>query len=672
MRRSLFPSLLLLLASQGWMPGVHAQGWPSQYEGVMLQGFYWDSYTDSQWEYLERQADELSQSFSLVWVPQSGYCNNAYNVMGYMPVYYFDHHSSFGTEQQLRSMIATFKAKGTGIIADVVINHRNNLGRGGSWVDYPKESYKGVDYQMLPSDICANDDGGKTAAWAKQQGISLSANNDTGEGWDGCRDLDHRSANVNRCVKAYLDFLLNDLGYAGFRYDMVKGYSPSFTADYNATAKPRFSVGEYWDGTQPIKTWIDGTKRDGQPTSAAFDFQFRYRVRDAINSSDWRLLGSTDMVINSPEYRRYAVTFVENHDTEQRSATEQQDPIRRDTLAANAYLLMMPGTPCVFYKHWQAYKPELKAMIEARKLAGIHSESEYLTLDASARCYARYAQGRRCRLLCEVGETSEVTLLGANATAYTEILSGHHYKYLLSRDAECAWISAADGEYFEPVEARLVAVSQTEGAEIVYTLDGSEPSATNGTRVASGTVITVPQSATLKAGLLVGGKVTDVCTRHYAVQAFEPYSVTVHVQADWSPVYFYAWDAAGQLNGSWPGRQMSQADVREIDGAAWYCQSFSIPSPGYSFNIIFSQGMGKPQTADIPRLSTDKFYIAHNNGSNITYEDVTDQHSAAVQPIPFTPSGHAAAAPIFDLQGRRASRPARGGLYIQGGKLRIW
>ena len=82
--------------------------------------------------------------------------------------------------------------------------------------------------------------------------------------------------------------------------------------------------------------------------------------------------------------------------------------------------------------------------------------------------------------------------------------------------------------------------------------------------------------------------------------------------------------------------------------------------------------MGKPQTADIPRLSTDKFYIAHNNGSNITYEDVTDQHSAAVLPIPFTPSGHAAAAPIFDLQGRRASRPARGGLYIQGGKLRIW
>lgn len=30
-----------------------AQGWPSNYGGVMLQGFYWDSYTDSRWTNLE-------------------------------------------------------------------------------------------------------------------------------------------------------------------------------------------------------------------------------------------------------------------------------------------------------------------------------------------------------------------------------------------------------------------------------------------------------------------------------------------------------------------------------------------------------------------------------------------------------------------------------------------
>ena len=28
---------------------VMAQGWPQNYGGVMLQGFYWNSYDDTQW-----------------------------------------------------------------------------------------------------------------------------------------------------------------------------------------------------------------------------------------------------------------------------------------------------------------------------------------------------------------------------------------------------------------------------------------------------------------------------------------------------------------------------------------------------------------------------------------------------------------------------------------------
>ena len=44
-----------------------AQGWPANYGGVMLQGFYWDSYSDSRWTVLESQADELAEFFKLVW-----------------------------------------------------------------------------------------------------------------------------------------------------------------------------------------------------------------------------------------------------------------------------------------------------------------------------------------------------------------------------------------------------------------------------------------------------------------------------------------------------------------------------------------------------------------------------------------------------------------------------
>lgn len=269
-----------------------AQGWPANYGGVMLQGFYWDSFVDSQWSNLESQADELS-CFKLIWVPQSGNCNSSYNQMGYTPVYFFDHNSSFGTEKQLRSMISTFKAKGTGIIQDVVINHHNNLGVNGSWVDFPAETYNGVTYQFKSTDICANDDGGKTKKWASENGFSLSANNDTGEGWDGCRDLDHKSANVQNIINAYLPYLLNDLGYAGFRYDMVKGYSASFTGQYNTKAGVQYSVGEYWDGNaSTVINWINGTKVNNVIQSAAFDFPFRYNVRDAVNDSDWSKLGN--------------------------------------------------------------------------------------------------------------------------------------------------------------------------------------------------------------------------------------------------------------------------------------------------------------------------------------------------------------------------------------------
>ena len=210
--KKIFTTALLLTASLT----ASAQGWPANYGGVMLQGFYWDSYTDTNWANLESQADEMSQFFDLIWVPNSAYANSLTMNMGYHPVYWFDHKSAFGTEEQLRSMIATFKAKGTGIIEDVVINHRASVD--GNWLNFPAEVYKGVTYQLTAADICKDDE-------AKDNGFTPTGAADTGEPWGGARDLDHTSTNVQKNINAYLDFLLNDLGYIGFRYDFVKGYA---------------------------------------------------------------------------------------------------------------------------------------------------------------------------------------------------------------------------------------------------------------------------------------------------------------------------------------------------------------------------------------------------------------------------------------------------------------
>ena len=174
---------------------VAAQGWPAQYGGVMLQGFYWDSYDDSQWTVLKSQADQLNGTFDLVWLPQSGNCGGT--SMGYDDLYWFsNYNSSFGNEQQLRDLINTYRENGIKTIADVVINHRKS---NNGWFGFPSETYKGVTYSMGPSDVCGNDDNGKAKTEANRLGVTLGSN-DTGEGWDGMRDLDHRSQNVQTIV----------------------------------------------------------------------------------------------------------------------------------------------------------------------------------------------------------------------------------------------------------------------------------------------------------------------------------------------------------------------------------------------------------------------------------------------------------------------------------------
>ena len=571
-------------------------------------------------------------------------------------------------------MIKTFKSKGIGTIADVVINHRNTLT---SWTDFPVEKYKGVTYQMYSTDICQNDDGGKTYNWANGQSpkISLSNKYDSGDGWDGMRDLDHYSSNVQTVVKAYLDMLLNDFGYAGFRYDMVKGYAGKFTGIYNTAAKPGFSVGEYLDGNvSKVTTWINATKVNGTPTSAAFDFPIRYAVRDLIKSN-WGSKAK-DGLISDATYRQYAVSFVENHDTEYRSSTEQQDPIRKDTLAANAYILASCGTPCVFYKHWQAYPTDIKMMINARHIAGITNTS-----NTTFNVYV----GSQCNVLKTEGSNGTLyAVMGTNANnytspyGYTEILRGYHYRYLLSNSSNVAWIDLPSGHYDDVQKARLTAVSNKQGAQLVYTTDGTEPTAKSH-KAASGTAIDIPMgTTTLKVGLLTGSTVSAIATRTYEIstpEAFTPYNINVYVNVDqvgWKSVNYWAWeDLSGEnftTKGKWPGDAVTA--TKTIAGKKWYYKTFRIAKCSDMISFVFNTGTGTSQTCNVYDLDKDTYIeITTDKAGNGYYivKDVTDQISTGVNVL--TVDKQKASTIWYDLQGRRYNqRPTLPGVYINGGK----
>lgn len=593
--KKIYTTLLSLLVPTLMM----AQGWPENYKGVMLQAFYWDSFDDSSWVTLTNQADELATTFDLIWVPQSGNCGGT--SMGYDDLYWFpgNYNSSFGTENDLKNMISTFKSKGLKTIADVVINHRKTLD---GKFKFPSETYNGVTYTMTQADVVSGDGG--------------TGSSDTGEGWDGMPDLDHKSTNVQDVCKAYTKMLIEHFGYAGFRYDMVKGYSGSYTAMYNNYAQPEFSVGECWDGTNTIKNWINATNK----TSAAFDFQFKYVVRNASDNADWTYLGKQNdgnwpLVSRNTDngsYYQYAVTFVENHDTEVRPDGSSNGPLRKDTLAANAYMLAMPGTPCVFMKHWLAYKQEISTMVAIRKAVGIHNMSSSFAMASNKDYYAVCTTGTNGKLVAAIGTkaNSDYTPNGE----WTKIYKGHRFTYYvqgLSTEAATAWAGLGSGSYEGEQSVLLTAISSDSNAKLVYTTNGSNPTASS-TQVASGSMISIKNSCTLKVGLFINGAVTGVITRNYTITEPDVFSIPdfctitpgetcafFEAPETWTnTIKCWAWDSKNNYTGgTWPGEACTYVGTRngKYKVYKWTYNGTLSTRPA---QIIFNNN-GQPQTDDL-------------------------------------------------------------------------
>lgn len=415
----------------------------------MLQGFYWDSYNDTKWTNLTSQADELSKYFKLIWVPQSGWCKSTRD-MGYYPRYWFDQRSAFGTEQELRTMISTFKAKGTGIIADVVVNHKNGVSK---WCDFANESFIGKNTGKTYSvawenvnytQICNNDEA-NTATKSEAKG-KIKGAADTGLGDTGCRDLDHTNPTTQQNIKTYEDFLLNEMGYTGFRYDFVKGYDPKYIKMYNEASKPKFSVGEYWQGSVTaskkddhpfggVKDWVEATGK----TSAAFDFPMKYLIKGAFNDGNWKLLATnyttSTLVGIEPQY---AVTFIDNHDTGE--PHDNPDPLRANVEAANAYILALPGTPCIWISHWKPYKYTIKKCILARKIAGVTNTSSIIKSEGQDNGYVLIVKGNNGNVMLLLGSPKYDT------TGYKLACEGLEFKYYVSNGLDISEVNSIKRE----------------------------------------------------------------------------------------------------------------------------------------------------------------------------------------------------------------------------------
>ena len=401
--------------SKYWEVGV-----PAEYEGVMLQAFYWEAQklTDySRMKYVDLLnsglVDEMGTNFDLVWMPPSGMGGG----VGYYTRQYSNLDSDWGSKAKLLEVLERLHAKGCKVLADIVINHFNSKS---GWAKSFYENNFGTygTYQITSEHICAGDE-----AFSDKNSDSRDLPHgaaDTGTNDGGCRDLDHTNTYVQNMCKAYTQWMINTIGFDGFRYDMTLGYHGKYLSMYNLASQPFFSVSECWESVSTIKAHLEAASYN----TLAFDFPTKYKF------NDWKG-GSTYSNLKKPGMRalgltRNAVTFIDNHDTFRRSNGQEFlgdntdiSQKKRQIIEANAYLLMMPGVPCVFWPHWYTFKDDINKLIAIRKRMGIHSESEVTDEVAATNKYSATITGHHGKVILRMGSARDMSKPAGYEHAYT-------------------------------------------------------------------------------------------------------------------------------------------------------------------------------------------------------------------------------------------------------------
>ena len=405
-------------------PSDYATAVPSQCTDVMLQAFYWKSnvnsgYGDTKWQTLTSQASEIGQYFDLIWLPPSGLASGiSQGGLGYIPYQYSNQGCLMGKRAYLETLISTLHNNGVRVLADIVINHIGNSS--GNCEGFYHQEFGSFGTFKPTKDWLTNNDEG---------GCGSTGNADDGQhdaNYSAARDWDHTNKTVQNMFKAYLKWMKAEMKYDGFRYDYVGGYHVSHIHDYNSASSPYFSVIEYWDGNaNTLKTRIDQANKN----TLAFDFAAKYTAyRDGIYNKNYS--NCVGAGLRGKGYSKYAVTFIDNHDTFNRGNGNEPtgagdgSSINDKSLMmrCNAYLLSMPGVPCVFWPHWVKYKSEIKSMINARKKAGIHSESTVEESSGSG-WYMATVHGKYGNVILYLGSKASQSA----PAGYTQAIKGTDY-----------------------------------------------------------------------------------------------------------------------------------------------------------------------------------------------------------------------------------------------------
>jgi len=334
--------------------------------GVMMQAFHWDCPREDGkefqwWNYICREIPGLAKAgFTCLWLPP---VHKAANLggpsMGYDPYDYYDLGEFdqkgtvptwFGTRHELDELIANAHRNNMTVLADMVFNH--NSGADAQEVNLINGQLRWTVFNPKSGKFPRN--------WECFHPSMY-------ESWDEMTfgdmpDLSHRNPYVYTELLKLARWLIEEVGFDGFRYDFVKGYGANtITAvqEYRYMRDGKlfipYGVAEYWDSASNTLYWVDQANFSNSNPVDAFDFPLREMLKALCDQYNFGLRNFATWETILRKQPQTTVTFVENHDLR-----DEGRPIVNDKLLAYSYILTHEGYPCVFWKDYFNYNLALR------------------------------------------------------------------------------------------------------------------------------------------------------------------------------------------------------------------------------------------------------------------------------------------------------------------------
>lgn len=372
--------------------------------GVMMQYFEWHIEDDGKhWQRLKADAKHLKEiGITGVWIPPcfkgTGSNDVGYGIYDVYDLGEFDQkgtvRTKYGTKEELKAAIDELHKYDIQVYADIVLNHKAGAdeterfmarevdpenrnqpvsdsyeiegwtkftfpGRNGAYSPFQWSwvHFSGIDYNQENGKKAIYRIEGENKGWAEDDKV----NNEHGN-YDYLMyaDIDYAHPEIVEETKKWAEWFVNETGVDGFRLDAVKHINEDFIYDLIETMRETFGeqffvVGEYWDADY---SEVEGYLEDQNFNLGLVDVGLHTNLEQASKSGDeydlCQLFDATLMKKNAS----YAVTFVDNHDSQPGQSLESYVEPWFKPMAYGAILLREKGYPCVFYGDYYGIKGE--------------------------------------------------------------------------------------------------------------------------------------------------------------------------------------------------------------------------------------------------------------------------------------------------------------------------